>query len=95
MEGRLEEPLFCKNIFVSKFISELVVDERVESSREERKVLRLCCSPAFVNLCTEAFRYNTKVVFPAYEVFVFLCVMNGYSLNVFLYLFMYVVDVCK
>jgi hypothetical protein len=58
-------------------------------------VLRLYCSLAFVNICTDTFRYNTKAVFPTYEVFVFLCVMNGYSLNIFLYLFMYVVDVCN
>jgi hypothetical protein len=37
-EGKLMEPLFCKNILVSKFISGgLGRDERVESSREERR----------------------------------------------------------
>jgi hypothetical protein len=56
-------------------------------------VLRLSCSPTFANIYTDTFRYNTKEDFPTYEVFVFLCVMNSYFLNVFMCLFMYVLDV--
>jgi hypothetical protein len=36
MEGRLEEPLFCKKYLVSKFISQSVVERVVERDQERR-----------------------------------------------------------
>jgi hypothetical protein len=47
-----------------------------------------------VNILQKHSDINTKAVFPAYEVSVFLCVMNVYFLNVFVYIFMYVVSAC-
>jgi hypothetical protein len=56
MEGRLEEPLFCKKYLVSKiyYHEELL---RVVGRDQERKgeVLRLYRSPTLLNICTYTF----------------------------------------
>jgi hypothetical protein len=69
------------------------VERVVERSQQRRgEELRLSCSPTFLNICTETFRYNTKAVFPTYKVYVFLYVVNVYSMNdfcVYLCMFLY------
>jgi hypothetical protein len=42
----------------------------------------------------ETFRYNTKAIFLAYEVYVFLCVVNVYSLNAFYFYLCMLLDAC-
>jgi hypothetical protein len=67
LEGRLEEPLFCKKIFVSKFIRERWRERALrcrESSREERRrrdEILLQSSPTHIVINIQSI--NTKSIF--------------------------------
>jgi hypothetical protein len=95
LEGRLEEPLFCKNISCIKnsLVRNSCERERAQERRGE-KVLKTLLQSSLCKSLYKTIQINTKAVFPAYEVFVFLCVVNVYSLNVFCVYLCMLLDAC-